>query len=153
MFIILISVLLISSILVLIAKRNKETLYMFAMFISLAILVVGIMIYIAKKGGISSQLQTFYFMNIGIKIYFQYLLITLDNLGFIVAIGRILYPLFVLLLAINYTVLPWLLRRKWIKKYIIMLLVVSLICYYLILFFAYFENNNILYIFTNFWIL
>lgn len=153
MFIILISVLLISSILVLIAKRNKETLYIFAMCISLAILFVGIMIYIAKKGGISSQLQTFYFMNIGIKIYFQYLLITLDNLGFIVAIGRILYPLFVLLLAINYTVLPWLLRRKWIKKYIIILPVVSLICYYPTIFYAYFEHNNILNIFTNFWVL
>lgn len=152
MFIILIGILLISSILVLIAKRNKETFYIFSMCISLAVLFTGLMIYIAKKGGISNELQTFFFIHAVIKEYFQYFLITLDNLGFMVAIGRILFPFFVLLLAMHYTVFPWLLRHKWLKKYVILPPMISLACYYPAIFYTYFEQSDLLSNFTKYWI-
>lgn len=57
------------------------------MSISLTLLIIGIMLYIAKKGGISSKLQDFYFFNTVIKTYVQYFYITLDALGYLVAVG------------------------------------------------------------------
>lgn len=131
MLIILMLFLIVSSILVLLVKRNRETFYIFGMCISLAILITGIMLYIAKKGGISESLQEFYFFNPVIKSYAQYFYITLDALGYTVAIGRYIFPLFLLLLAIHYSGEAWLKRRS---KFIVMLVflppVISLILHY-----------------------
>lgn len=130
MFIVLMAFLIISSVLVLIAKRNKETLYIFGMCISLAVLLSGILLYIAKKGGISRELQQFLYINSDVRTYFQYLLITLDELGYIVAIGRFLFPLFLLLLAMHYSAIPWLQRSRWIKKICLLPPFISLFLYY-----------------------
>lgn len=110
--------LIVSSILMLVVKRNKETFYIFGMSISLTILIIGIMLYIAKKGGISKELQDFYFFNSVIKTYAQYFYITTSTLGFIVAIGRYSFPVFLVLLAIHYSGFEWLKKNKFINYFI-----------------------------------
>lgn len=122
--------LIVSSILVLLVKRNKETFYIFTMCSSLAVLLIGIMLYIAKKGGISGKLQDFYFFNPVIKSYAQYFYITLDALGYLVAVGRYIFPLFLLLLAIHYSEIEWLKRNRLIVKLIFIPPVISLVLYY-----------------------
>src|SRR5699024_1236549 len=110
--------LIVSSILMLVVKRNKETFYIFGMSISLTILITGIMLYIAKKGEISKELQNFYFFKSVIKTYVQYFYITTITLGFIVAIGRYSFPVFLVLLAIHYSGFAWLKKNKLINYFI-----------------------------------
>ncbi len=99
------------------------------MSISLFLMLNGLFIYIAKKGGISRELQNFLYVNQDIKTNIQYLLITLDSLGYIVAIGRYLFPLFLLLLAIHYSMIPWVRRSLWVRRLIFVLPASSLIIY------------------------
>lgn len=130
MLILLMIFLMIASVSLLIVRRNKESFYLLGMCLSLATQLTGILIYIAKKGGISRELQEFFFLSLKIKTKIQYLLITLDLLGFIIAIGRYLFPMFLLLLAMKYSMIPWIRRKKWLNGAILILPIVSLIIYY-----------------------
>ncbi|MCH6267204.1 sensor histidine kinase [Neobacillus citreus] len=134
MLLILMMFLIIASILVVIVKRNKESFYLFGMCISLAIMLTGILLYIAKKGGISRELQTFFFFNNGIKMWIQYFQITLDHLGLMIAIGRSLFPLFLLLLAFHYSMPPWLARNYWLRRMASCLPVFLIILYHPVVF-------------------
>lgn len=130
MLIIFMIFLIIASIMVLIVKRNKETLYLFAMCISLALMLIGILIYIAKKGGISKELQNFFFFNLEIKTTLQYLFITLNELGYLIAAGRYLFPMFLLLLTIHYSMIPWLRRSRLLKGIVVFIPALTLLIYY-----------------------
>ncbi|CQR47416.1 CAI-1 autoinducer sensor kinase/phosphatase CqsS [Paraliobacillus sp. PM-2] len=130
MLIILMIFLIFSSITLLIMKRNKETFYLFGLCVSLATMLTGILIYIAKKGGISRDLQNFFFFTHEIKTNIQFFFITLDNLGMIVAIGRYLFPLFLLLLAIHYSRIKYIRKSRFIKKLLFIMPIISLILYY-----------------------
>ena len=128
MLLVLMLFLLISSILVLIVKRSKETFYIFGMCISLAVMLSGILLYIAKKGGISQSIQNFFFFSADIKTKLQYFLITLDELGFMIAVGRYLFPMFLLLLAFQYTTVPFIRRHTW-KRWLFLFPFVTFILY------------------------
>ncbi|WMJ86626.1 sensor histidine kinase [Anaerocolumna sp. MB42-C2] len=130
MLILLMIFLIIASILLLILKRNKESFYLLGMCISLTVHLTGILIFIAKKGGISSNLQDFIFLSRSIKSSIQYLLITLDCLGFIIAVGRYTFPMFFLLLAMNYSMIPWVRRKKGLQLIILVFPAISLALYY-----------------------
>lgn len=130
MLIVLMIFLIIASIVLLALKRNKESLYLLGMCISLAVHLTGILIFIAKKGGISSKLQDFIFLSRSIKTSIQYLLITLDLLGFIIAVGRYTFPVFILLLAMNYSMIPWIRRKQWLQYAILLFPAISLFLYY-----------------------
>lgn len=114
----------------LLMKRNKETFYLFSMCVSLFMMLLGTFIYIAKKGGISKELQNFFFINGAIKYKFQYMLIQLNQLGFLIAIGRYLFPMFLLLLALHYTANPLVKRMKWIRYVAVIVPVLTLVVYY-----------------------
>jgi len=130
MLLILMVFLLVSSILVLIVKRNKETFYIFGMCISLAIMLSGILLYIAKKGGISQTLQHFFFFSSEIKIKLQFFLITLDELGFMIAIGRYLFPLFLVLFAFQYSQVIFIRMYSYRRKFILLFPLLTLILYF-----------------------
>ncbi len=130
MLILLMIFLLIASIAILIVKHNKESLLLFGMCSSLAVNLIGVMTFIAKKGGILKELQQFLFLTTEIKTYLQYFLITLDKLGIIISLGRHLFPLFLILLAIHYSMIPWIRKNRWIEIALIVLPVITLIVYY-----------------------
>lgn len=79
---------------------------------------VGIMwcyAFYCKKGGISQEVLTFLYFSRNIYRKMQYFLITLGQLGYLIAIGRSLFP-FLLRIAMNYSMLPGLRKRKtWVK--------------------------------------
>lgn len=141
MLIILMLFLFLSSILVLILKRNRETFYIFGMCMSLAIMFSGILLYIAKKGGISRELQEFLFLNLEIKMHIQYFLIDVYDMGYIIAIGRHLFPMFLLFLAFHFSMIPWLQRNYWVKRLTFVMPLFTLIIYYPPIF-SYLTNNN-----------
>ncbi|MEK5444009.1 ATP-binding protein [Fredinandcohnia sp. FSL W7-1320] len=142
MLIILMIFLIISSIMVLLVKRNKESFYIFGMCISLAIMLTGILLYIAKKGGISRELQDFLYFNNNIKISIQYFVITLGQMGYIIAIGRYLFPMFLLLLSLHYSMIPLFQRNYWIKRVIVFIPIFTLILYYPTIFFGITNLNE-----------
>src|SRR5699024_10090953 len=92
--------------------------------------------------GISRELQEFYYFNVEIKTKVQYFQITLDHLGYTIAIGRYLFPLFLILLALHYSMIPWLQRSHWVRRFVFVMPILSLILYYPGLFSLFSKNNE-----------
>ncbi len=122
--------LLVGSVLVLWVKRNWESLLLSGMCLSLTIYLVGIMMFIAKKGGYSLEVIRFLFFSAEIKTWVQYRFITLGQLGYIIAIGRYLFPLFLLQMAFHYSMIPSLRQNRWIHHLSLLLPMGSLILYW-----------------------
>lgn len=94
MLFVLIGLLLVASVFVLLMKKNRESLYLLGMCCSLMVQFSGILIFIAKKGGYSKSIIGFLFFSQRLRNKLQYLFITLDTLGYVIAVGRYLFPLF-----------------------------------------------------------
>ena len=99
MLLLVVTGLLLGSLLVLCVKKNRESLLLAGMCLSLTLYLLGLMIFIAKKSGISQELELFLFFSRDIRTWIQYRFITLGQLGYLIAIGRHLYPLCLLEMA------------------------------------------------------
>lgn len=153
MFVFLISFLLIFSIVIISVKRSQETLYVFSTCISLAVFLFGIGMYIAKKGGVPESLLNFFYINSEIKKYFQYFLISLDSLGYIIALGKMLFPLFVLLLSLNLSNVFGSSKRNWKYLFLFIFPIISLAFYYPPVYDMYSNYSSIMRTVTNTWII
>ena len=130
MLFLLIGVLLLASLAILCLKKSKESVFLLGMCVSLMLQFSGILLFIAKKGGFTQDVLRFLFFSTAIKTRVQYLFVTLDTMGYLIALGRYLFPLFLLEFALCYTVLPWLRRRPWIQGAVTVLPAVSLLLYF-----------------------
>jgi anti-sigma regulatory factor (Ser/Thr protein kinase) len=92
--------------------------------------ICGVMIFIAKKGGISSEIIHLFYFSKEIKSKIQYFLITLNQMGFLIALGRTLFPLFLIELAMSYSMIPFIRKNLWISKAVAVLPMMSLILYF-----------------------
>lgn len=92
-------------------RRDVLALYLLGMSVSNLVMLAGIVIYIAKMGGTAAQQRAFLFLVPGIQTWLQFLPLSMDKLGFVVAIGRSLFPLFALLAALETTMIPFFRRR------------------------------------------
>lgn len=110
-------------------KRKKEYLMLCALALTLAWYLGCILIYIAKKGGIGTSMNTILFVSTDLRRTLQYLQLTLTQQGYSLAIGRHLFPWLFLLTALHYSDLrlSWLRRNKWV---LLILPVLSLVIYY-----------------------
>lgn len=99
------------SVLTLILRRNRESLLLAALCLSLTIYLVGIMLLIAKQGGISNDVENFLFFSRSVRRWFQYRLLTFNQLGLIINVGRHLFPLFLLMMTERYTMVPFIRKR------------------------------------------
>ena len=79
MLLLLVTGLLIGSLLVLGVKKNRESLLLAGMCLSLTLYLLGLMILIAKKSGISYELELFLFFSRDIRTWIQYRFITLGS--------------------------------------------------------------------------
>ena len=130
MLFLLIGLLLIAAGFTMLTKRNRESLFLMGMCCSLMVQFSGILIFIAKKGGYSRNIISFLFFSQTLRIKLQYLFITLDTLGYIIAIGRYLFPLFLLESALQYSMIGWLRRHPDVQKWICLLPAVTLAVYF-----------------------
>lgn len=130
MLIILTVCLVIASVLIIFLKKNKESIYLFGLCLSLMLEICGVMLFIAKKGGISSEIITFLYFSRMIKNKIQYFLITLNQMGYLIALGRTLFPFFLIELAMNYSMIPVIRKEAWISKAAGILPLITLILYY-----------------------
>ena len=114
MLIILTLFLVISTIIMVFLKKNREMFLLLGSCICLMMEIVGVMIYIAKKGGISESVMQFFYFTDGIRDWIRYLYISLGQLGFLINIGRVLFPYFLIDLALNYSMIGAVRRNNWL---------------------------------------
>lgn len=142
---------------ILVIRRNRETAYLLILCLSLALHLFGIMLYMAKKGGINRDLQSFLFLSDGVKVMFQYYLITLDKLGMIISVGRVLFPTILLLIALDFSMIPWIRDNFKLKIAALVIPLLTLLGYYADIFrfmverFSFFQKFMV--IFSYYWIM
>lgn len=128
--IILTAVLVIASVWILCMKKTKESIYLFGICFSLMLEICGVMIFIAKKGGISDEVMHFFYISRGIRNKIQFFLITLNQMGFLVALGRTLFPLFLIEMAMCYSMLGFIRKSIWLPKAAAVLPLLTLVLYF-----------------------
>lgn len=112
-------------------RRDILSVYLLGMSISSGIMLAGVAVYIAKMGGVAATQTQFLFFSNEIQKWVRFLPIFLDRLGYIVAVGRSLFPLFVFFLAIETTMVDWVRRRQKLFRALGCILpVLSLVYYY-----------------------
>lgn len=114
MVLILMVLLLAGSGVLLALRRSKESWLVLGLVLSLDVFLLGILTYIAKKGGIGNQIETLFYLTSDVRRFFQYRVMTLGQLGFFVAVGRYTFPPLLVALALHYSLSPRLrpLRKK-----------------------------------------
>ena len=130
MGVLVIILLVISAVILLFSRRNKETFLIVLLDLSLAEFWYIMLIYIAKKGGFETGLQTLLFGTRQIRLYLQYLIFTLGQLGYVMAIGRYLFPLFLMWLALYYSKRVPTESKRWLYPASALFPTLSLILYY-----------------------
>jgi Signal transduction histidine kinase len=130
MLIAIVIILLLDSLILTVVKKNADSLLIFGLCGSLIIMLSGIIIYIAKIGGLSDTQYVFLFLSMKIQQKIQFMIITLDKLGYVIAVGRCLFPLFLFVISVKYSTIRFVVRyRKWAGLFAIPP-VLSLIFYY-----------------------
>jgi len=130
MLILLAFVLVIISIWMAAVKRTKESVYLVGLCFSLLLEICGIVFFIAKKGGVSSELVPFFFFSSRVKTEVQYLMITLNQLGYLVVLGRTLFPFFLVELALCYSMAGWVRKNRWLARAVAIFPAVALVLYH-----------------------
>lgn len=128
MLLIIAVVLFFTSLIVIFLNKNKESLLIGLLSISLLIFFMGLMLFIAKKGGYPTSIMNFLYCHPKIRHFMQYLYINLKTMGYIIALGRFLFPAILCIIAFNYTRI-----KSFHNKYIylsILPLLVLLIIYF-----------------------
>lgn len=129
MLFLLLILMLIASVMILCVKKSKESIYLVSMCVSLIIEFSGILVFIAKKGGYSREILEFLFFSMEIKTRIQYLFITFDRMGYLIAIGRYLFPFFLMQMAMSYSMLPFIRHNVHIRRLTIIFPAFYLILY------------------------
>ena len=130
MLIVLTVCLVIASILIFFEKKTRESIWLLGLCLSLMFEICGIMIFIAKKGGISQEVLQFFYFSKEIQNKIQYFLISLGQMGYLVACGRTLYPFFLIQLAMSYSMIAFIRKNPWIEKLAAIPPAITLILYF-----------------------
>ena len=130
MLIILTIFLVISTVIMVFLKKNREMLLLLGLCICLMMEIAGVMIYIAKKGGISYNVMQFFYFTDALRDKFRYLYISLGQLGFLITLGRLFFPYFLLNLALSYSMIEAIRRNNRLKTITLILPVLTTVLYY-----------------------
>ncbi|MGN0907041.1 MAG: ATP-binding protein [Bullifex sp.] len=106
MLFLLILGILISSVIILVIKKNARSVLLTALSFTLFFFHVTILIYIAKKGGISNEMSSLLFISKSFRNRLQYTVLTLNQLGYLIALGRYIFPPLLLWCAFSFSYFP-----------------------------------------------
>ena len=93
-------------------RRDRRSLLLFLDAALLSVFILGIMTFIAKRGGITKETSFIIFGPRALRDYLQMKVMTLGQLGYFVALGRFLFPPVLLLTAIDFSYFPLAVRLK-----------------------------------------
>ena len=111
----LVLVLFLLSFVLFLTRKNRETALIWGMTAALSLHWMTVLTYIAKKGGITADMEMLLFGLRRLRTALQYLVVTLKQLGYAMALGRYLFPLLLIWLALYYSYDPGIRRRKWLS--------------------------------------
>lgn len=137
-------------------RKKRSSIYLVGLTTSLFIFWIGILIYIAKKGGFDKNLLWVLFGTNWVRVKLQYLRLTLGTLGYIVALGRYLFPPFLLLTASEFSYFPLADKIKKHWPYVFLIPLFTLIIYIPAVFEVIAQNDiavRMIVKFSLFWIL
>ena len=129
MLIVLAVCMVVASVVIACAKKNKESFFLLGLCLSLMLEICGVMLFIAKKGGISAEVMQFFYFSKEVKNKIQYMMITLNQMGYLVALGRVLFPFFLIEMAMSCSMISVIRMNKWLTKSVFLFPAVSLILY------------------------
>lgn len=131
MLVLVMLLMVISTIIVVSRRRDILSIFLMALMGSFVIMFSGAIIYIAKVGGYSRLQRTFLFLIPQFQTWLQYIPIPLGRLGYLVAIGRSLFPYFLLLIAFEYSMIERVKRNhKVLRVWALLVPVLFLVYYY-----------------------
>lgn len=84
-------------------RKDSASLCLLGMSVSNCVMLAGVIIYIAKMGGMAAYNQTLLFLVPRLQTWLQFLPLSMDTLGFFTAAGRTLFPLLALYAAMELT--------------------------------------------------
>jgi len=128
--IIVVMMLLALSFILFMTRKNRETGLILALTAALSLHCLTVLTYIAKKGGISIDIETLLYGLKSVRTSLQYLVLTLKQLGYAMAVGRYLFPLILVWLALYYSYAPGIRRKRWLLSAACVLPFLSLVCYF-----------------------
>lgn len=100
-----------TSVFVALRRRDVLAFYLFGLGISNSLMLLGVIVYIAQMGGMAATEQTFLFLLPKIQRWLQFRPISMGALGYVVAVGRTLFPWFLLQVGLEMSMIPWVRRR------------------------------------------
>lgn len=131
MLIIVLFLCLATSVIVAARRRDSLSLSLLGMSLSNSVMLTGVVIYIAKMGGTAAKQRVFLFLAPALQTWLQYLPLSMDKLGYLVAVGRCLFPLFALFAALETTMISAVRRRlKPLRLAACVVPLLSLVYYY-----------------------
>lgn len=122
--------LVISSIAIVFLRRDKQTGLLLGLCISFVCMFVGIIIYLAKTGGLQTGQKFLLFFDTRIQRKLSYMIFPLRQLGYLIAVGRTLFPGFMLMIAINYSMCQKIMKFKKWDIAVMLLPAATLVLYY-----------------------
>jgi hypothetical protein len=120
---------------VLFSRRDALSLYLCGLALSIVVMFSGAITYIAKMGGFSDTQRVFLFLVPKFQTWLQYLPVSLGRIGYLVALGRCMFPYFLLMIAMELPMIYWVrLNQKALRLWSLIPPVLFLIYYYPIVF-------------------
>ena len=131
MLIVVLLLCLATSVYVALRRKDSLSLYLLGMSLCSLVMLAGIVVYIAKIGGTAAQQRTLLFLFPGLQTWLLNAPIRLDRLGYLVAVGRSLFPLFVLQAALETTMISLVRRHlRTLRLLSFLFPILSLVYYY-----------------------
>ena len=130
MLIIVIGLMILSTVITLFVRKDILSLWLCGLSASFVLMFSGVITYISKIGGYTSKDTIFLFLLSPLQRWLQFAPISLGDLGYIVALGRCLFPFCMLQVALESSMIPFVRRRKGLLRAVSMVLPVLFLIYY-----------------------
>lgn len=111
-------------------RRDELSFYLCGLSASFVVMMCGVVTYVAKMGGYNTAQRLFLFLSPHLQLWLQGLPVPLGTLGYMVALGRSLFPYFLLCLGIYHSNLHWVRRRETVLRALHLLGTALLLVYY-----------------------
>lgn len=142
MFFLVLMLFLISSMILAAVNRDKKSWYMLMLCMTFQLMFTGIIIYFAKTGGLTVEQRRFFFLDNRIQQEISFLNLSLPQIGYMIAVGRYVFPLLLLYMACEYNTAASRVEYKKYRFLACLLPAASLIIYYPNIFYRLFSGNS-----------
>lgn len=131
MLVLVVALMAVATVVVAVNRRDDLSFYLCGLCASLVLMLCGAVTYIAKMGGYNTMQRLFLFLLPALQNWLQFLPVPLGILGYVVALGRCLFPFFLVCIGVYHTNLSWPRRHeRSIRRLHLAVTILFLIYYY-----------------------